>query len=77
MRLFKGSAILISTWATLAVAGAQTTVQPIDDGDLLTLGGNTRSEATSANDRGAVDPAMPLGHLELQLRRSPEQEREV
>jgi subtilase family serine protease len=77
MRPFKVSAILISTWAALAVAGAQTAVLSIADGDLVTLGGNTRSEATSANDRGAVDPSMPLEHLEMQLRRSPEQERAV
>jgi subtilase family serine protease len=77
MRLFKVFTMLISTWSVFAVSGAQTVAQPIDDGDLVTLGGNTRSEATSANDRGAVDPAMPLEHLELQLRRSPEQERET
>jgi subtilase family serine protease len=77
MRLFKVSTMLISTWWAFAVSGAQSVAQPLDEGDLVTLGGNTRSEATSANDRGAVDPAMPLEHLELLLRRSPEQERET
>jgi subtilase family serine protease len=82
MRLFNLAAILAGLWATFAVfgtqpSGAQTVAQHIDEGDLVTLGGNTRSEATSANDRGAVDPAMTFEHLELQLRRSPEQEREA
>jgi subtilase family serine protease len=77
MRLSIVFMMLISTWSAFAVAAAQPVVQPIDDRDLVTLGGNTRSEATSANDRGAVDPAMPLEHLELQLRRSPEQEQEA
>ena len=74
MRLLKLSAILLSTWSAVALSGAQSPVQPIDEGDLVTLGGNTRSEANSDNDRGAADPASPLEHLELQLRRSPEQE---
>jgi subtilase family serine protease len=77
MRLCQLSAILVSTWTVFATSGAQTVVQPIDDGDLVTLGGNTRSEATAANDRGAVDPSMRLEHLELQLRRSALQEREA
>ena len=51
--------------------------QPIDESDLVTLGGNTRSEASTANDRGAVDPAMPLAHLELLLQRAPAEEQEV
>src|SRR5580700_9313717 len=33
------------------------------------LAGNTRPEATAANDRGRVDDAMPLQHMQLQLRR--------
>src|ERR1700691_2629561 len=44
--------------------------QQIDMQDLVTLGGNTRSEANPSNDRGAVAAAMPLEHLELQLQRS-------
>jgi subtilase family serine protease len=44
--------------------------QQVDMQDLVTLGGNTRSEANPSNDRGAVAAAMPLEHLELQLQRS-------
>jgi subtilase family serine protease len=77
MRLFKVSAVLITICSAFAVARAQSVVPAIDEGDLVTLGGNTRSEATQVNDRGEVEPGMQLEHLELQLRRSPEQERKV
>ena len=43
-------------------------------GEFATLRGNTRPEATAANDRGRVSDDMPLDHLMLQLRRSPERE---
>ena len=46
----------------------------IDENNLVTLGGNTRPEATAANDRGPVADSFPMEHLWLQLRRSPEQE---
>ena len=49
--------------------------QPVNDGNLVTLAGNTRPEAKiAANDRGRVDDAMPMPHLMLQLRRPPAQE---
>jgi len=51
--------------------------QPIDDLDVVTLAGNTRPEATAANDRGAVPDGLQLDHLQLLLQRSPEQEQEV
>src|SRR5271163_1281514 len=77
MRLVKVSPILICVCSVFAVSRAQDVARPIDAGDLVTLSGNTRSEATQVNDRGEVDPGMPLEHLELQLRRSPEQEQQV
>ena len=43
-------------------------------GQLVTLAGNTRPEATVQNDRGAVADSFPLHHMLLQLRRSPEKE---
>ena len=46
----------------------------IDATHLATLAGNTRPEATAANDLGAVGDSLPLGHLYLQLKRSTEQE---
>ena len=38
------------------------------------LAGNTRPEATAANDRGRVDDAKPLEHMQLQLRRPADRE---
>ncbi|MGA7872771.1 MAG: protease pro-enzyme activation domain-containing protein [Candidatus Binatus sp.] len=46
----------------------------IDENSLVTLAGNTRAEATAANDRGTVAPGFPMEHMLLQLRRSAAQE---
>ena len=46
----------------------------ISETDLVTLAGNTRPEATAPNDRGPVADSLPMEHLWLQLRRSPERE---
>ncbi len=48
--------------------------QGIDEGNLITLRGSTRPEATPANDRGALANGFPMEHMLLQLQRSPEQE---
>jgi subtilase family serine protease len=48
---------------------------PIDSSRLLTLAGNTRSEANPRNDRGRVADAFAMDHMLLQLQRSPERER--
>jgi subtilase family serine protease len=50
---------------------------PIDDGQLVTLEGNTRPEANADNDRGAVAPNFALDGMLLQLQRAPEDERVV
>jgi subtilase family serine protease len=47
---------------------------PIDDTRLVTLAGNTRPEATAANDRGAVADTLPLQHMLLLLQPSPERQ---
>lgn len=47
----------------------------INDNALITLAGNTRPEATVANDRGPIAADFSMEHMMLQLRRSPEQER--
>ncbi len=51
--------------------------QGIDEAKLVTLAGNTRSVANAANDRGRVVDNLPLDHVLLQLRRSPEQEQSL
>ena len=51
--------------------------QPLDESELIRLPGNVRPEANSQNDRGPVDANLPLDHLLLQLKRSPEAEAAV
>ena len=50
---------------------------PIDENTLITLGGNTRSEAGALNDLGPVKDDLDMGHMMLQLKRSPKQEQAV
>jgi len=61
-------------------ATAQTTARPlitsgIEEDNLVTLRGNTRSEATAANDRGRLNDAARMEHMFLLLKRAPERER--
>src|SRR6266852_5018942 len=49
--------------------------QSINEMDRVALTGNTHPEARLANDRGAVANDFSLGHMLLQLKRSPEQEK--
>ena len=42
--------------------------------EYVTLAGNTRPEANAENDRGRVPDGLPMEHMMLQLRRSPQQE---
>ena len=51
--------------------------QSVDESKLVTLAGNTRPEANAKFDRGAVADSFPMEHMLLQLKRSPEQEREL
>jgi subtilase family serine protease len=55
-------------------AARRVIIQGIDEGNLITLRGSTRPEATAANDRGALANDFPMEHMLLQLQRSPEQE---
>ena len=48
--------------------------EPINESRRITLYGNTRPEAIPANDRGRVPDDFPMGHMLLQLKRSPERE---
>src|SRR5579871_3246366 len=51
--------------------------QPVDESKLVTLAGNTRPEATAANDLGRVDDKTPMEHMMLQLQHSGQQEEAV
>jgi len=50
-------------------------VAPVDETVRATLSGNVHPEARPANDRGRVTDALPMEHMLLQLKRSPEQEK--
>ena len=81
---FKGVSVVAICALTLLTCGwpafsADSRMSPlitaaIDKNALITLAGNTRPEATAANDRGAVADDVAMEHLMLQLRRAPEQE---
>jgi subtilase family serine protease len=49
-------------------------VDAVDETKLVTLAGQTHPLAAPKYDRGAVEDGMPMEHMFLQLRRSPEQE---
>src|ERR1700675_2062402 len=51
--------------------------QNIDEGKRIELHGNTRPEAKTENDRGAVDDDLFMEHMLLQLRRPAENEEEL
>lgn len=68
--------LLTATMASAAPSGypQQTIVTAIDLSKYVVLGGNTRPEANAANDHGAVADSLPINHMLLQLKRSPERE---
>jgi Pro-kumamolisin, activation domain len=70
--LLMGSA----TEAQIAVGLSRPMVtQPINEGNLVALPGNTRAEArVAANDQGALTDDTPMPHMMLQLRRPAAQE---
>ncbi len=69
---FSGSALAANQ------AGSSTAspriVDAVDEAKLVTLAGHTHPLAVPKYDRGAVEDGMPMEHMFLQLRRSPEQE---
>jgi subtilase family serine protease len=80
---FRLSAVLVSLYflagssARAESVGPVLITQNVDETKLVTLPGNTRPEANAKNDRGRVADSLPLDHMLLQLKRSPEQEREL
>src|ERR1700735_168263 len=68
--------IVVAT-AVLAVPSGfpkQAIVSAVNEANLTVLAGNTRPEANAANDQGAVEGSMPMQHMLLQLKRTPERE---
>ena len=80
LRFIRNPAIAAAVFFLSAfISAAQTNNRSLipekfDQNQLVTLTGNTRPEATAETDRGVVAGDMPLHHLMLVLRRSPEQE---
>ena len=68
------SQVLLAQSDTNAPAARVLITRPIDQSRLLTLAGNTPSEANAQNDRGKVADSFSLPHMLLQLRRNPERE---
>src|ERR1700683_1797011 len=63
--------------AVLAVPSGfpkQAIVSTVNEANLTVLAGNTRPEANAAHDQGAVEGSMPMQHMLLQLKRTPERE---
>ncbi len=52
----------------------QAIVSTVNEANLIALAGNTRPEANVANDQGEVEGSMPMQHMLLQLKRTPERE---
>jgi len=66
---------VVSTTAQSGTTAARALiVDPIDESNRIVLAGNTRAEVRPEFDRGAVEDSLPLNGLQLQLRRSSENE---
>src|SRR3984885_15233326 len=69
--------LLLAASSVLAVPSGfpkQAIVSAVNEAKLTMLAGNTRPEANAANDQGAVEGSMPIQHMLLQLKRTPERE---
>jgi subtilase family serine protease len=73
-----GSLVLLRAPVAQAQNGRPVLItQNVDESKLATLEGNTPPEANQKNDRGLVADNLSMEHMMLQLKRSPEQEREL
>jgi len=63
-----------SAFPPATYAAAARIVGPVDESDLIELTGNTHPLAIAKFDRGVVADSLPLEHMYVVLRRSPEQE---
>ncbi|MGA3047423.1 MAG: protease pro-enzyme activation domain-containing protein [Terracidiphilus sp.] len=68
------SVLLIGTAATQQLATARRIVDPIDEGNLVTLKGNTIPAANAKNDLGPGSADLPMAGLTLVLSRNAEQQ---
>ncbi|MGB8011776.1 MAG: protease pro-enzyme activation domain-containing protein [Terriglobales bacterium] len=70
-------AVLSMVVSPAGAATAPAITQAVDESNLVTLGGNVRPEVNARFDRGAVADTLPMEHMLLQLKRSPEKESEL
>src|SRR5271163_4255251 len=78
--LLIGAIALGSALTFSSPSGAQSAAliaRPINEGQRVTLFGNTRREANSANDAGLVADSFSMPHMLLQLKRSNEQQQQL
>ncbi len=76
--IFLASLSMLVVPAAQAQSGQHVLItQNVDESKLVTLKGNTRPEAKAKYDRGLAPGNLAMDHLLLQLKRSPEQEREL
>ncbi len=68
--LLGATALASPTQAVPAGSNARQITQPVNEGDRVTLNGNTRPEAKPKNDRGAVSDSLALDGMQLLLHRS-------
>jgi subtilase family serine protease len=71
--LFIASSILLTSQNTGRRA-APVIHDAVDENKLVTLAGNTRSEANADNDLGPAADSFAMNHMMMHLKRSPEQE---
>ena len=72
LRILRSLTLLLGFFAagaSVAEPASRLVTRPIDDGLTVALSGNTRPEATAANDRGRVADAMPLKQMQLLMQR--------
>jgi len=62
--------------AQLMVTPRSAITERLDLTRTVIVPGNTRSAANAENDRGAVDDTLPLDHMQLLLKRTPEMEQQ-
>ena len=72
--LVLASGFALSAAAQTAAAPQARILGPINDASRVTLAGNTRREAISANDLGQVEDSRHLENMQLLLKRAPEQQ---
>jgi subtilase family serine protease len=76
-RAFMVLALFTAVGSGSALAATPRITQNIDERELTTLSGNTRPEASSGRDLGAVPAGRMLEHLQLELKRSAQEEQAV